>query len=208
MSERLIRPRAEVLAVMKGEVSEPVETISNKPGSVGETVRVSLVREGVGMAGLSDWRDNREWSGINNHEWLSGRIAVNFSQRMASVGYDTHPERVLNTMLASHKGRRQWDEAGWYPDAVSDSASKRIVSNETLGMRLIKGKIPYDVFELVVALGHNVSGFSVDPAIYDSWDYKIAIYVDHRTAQTYEPLNTRMGDFLLGNFYKRDEVTV
>ena len=85
--------------------------------------------------------------------------------------------------------------------------AKRSISNETLGMQLIQGKVPQDAFELVVALGHNVEGFSVDPSIYESWDFKIAIYVDHRTAQKYEPLNTRMGNFLLGNFFNRGDVT-
>ena len=126
---------------------------------------------------------------------------------MRDAGFETNPQRILNGMIVSHPGRRQWDEAGWYPEAVEDAEAKRSISNETLGMRLIQGKVPQDAFELVVALGHNVEGFSVDPAIYDSLDYQIAIYVDHRAAQKYEPLNTRMGDFLIGNFFKRDEVT-
>ena len=56
-------------------------------------------------------------------------------------------------------------------------------------------------------MGHNVEGFSVDPAIYSSLDFLIAIYVDHRTAQKYEPLNTRMGDFLLVNFFSQEQRT-
>lgn len=205
--ERPVRPRAEILEVLKGEISGPITTVSNKPGQVGQEVEVNLVKEGSGMLGLEYALDNREWAGINNHIWLTARFATHFSRRLKEAGYETDPQRVLNGMLASHPGRRQWDEAGWYPDVVSDAQGKRSISNETLGMQLIQGKVPQEDFELVVALGHNVEGFSADSSIYDSWDFKVAIYTDHRTAQNYGKLNERMGDFLLGNFFKREEVT-
>lgn len=205
--ERIIRPKAAVLEALTGKVSEPLRTVSQKPRFEGSEVTVRLSEEGPCMAGLIDVDDNREWFGINNHQWLSARYAVNFSKRMAEAGYDTDPGRILNAMLVSHTGRRQWDEAGWYPDAVKNAKQTRSISNETLGMQLIDGEVPGDVFGLVVALGHGIEGFSVDPKIYESWDYKIAIYTDHRTTQKYEPLHTRMGDFLLGNFYKREDVT-
>src|SRR3989344_1450506 len=114
---------------------------------------------------------------------------------------------AVDAMPTSHGGRRRWDEAGWYRDAIENSAAIRSVSNETLGMQLVQGKIPQDAFELIVALGHNVEGFSVDPKIYKSLDFLIAIYVDHRTTQKWEPLHTRMGDFLLGNFFERGKIT-
>lgn len=202
-----IFPDPRVVDALRGEISEPIKTISHKPGSEGKLVEVRLAKEGPGLFGLTDWRDSKEWSGITNHSLLTARYSVYFSQRMTKAGYETNPQRSLNGIIVSHAGRRQWDEAGWYPEAVEEAEVKRSISNETLGMRLIQGKVPQDAFELVVALGHNVEGFSVDPSIYESWDYKLAIYVDHRTAQKYEPLNTRMGDFLLGNFFQRSEIT-
>lgn len=205
--ERTIRPKAEIIDALRGEISEPVKTTSNKPGQVGETVNIRLVKSGAGMLGLEDAQDNKEWSGILNHVLLSARYAAHFSKELKRRGIEANPDRVLNGMIVSHPGRRQWDEAGWYPEAVADSKGKRSISNETLGMHIIDGKVSRDAFELVVALGHNVERFSVDPSIFDSLDFKIAIYVDHRTAQKYEPLNTRMGDFLLGNFYKREDIT-
>lgn len=201
-----LSPDPRVIDALRGEVSEPIRTVSSKPGFEGKQVEVRVVRDGPGLFGLTDWEDNKEWSGITNHILLSARYAVYFAQKMHDAGYEANPQRILDGMIVSHPGRRQWDEAGWYPDAVEDAQTKRSISNETLGMQLIQGKVPEDAFELVVALGHNVEGFSVDPSIYDSWDYKLAIYVDHRAAQKYEPLNTRMGDFLIGNFFKRDEV--
>lgn len=205
-AERPIRPKAEVLEALKGQISEPLTTVSNKPGKVGEKVSVRIVKEGPGMVGLCDFYDSREWAGIFNHVLLSARYATYFSKKLSEAGFDSNPKRVLNGMLVSHPGRRQWDEATWYPEIVEDEKEKRSISNETLGMQLIQGNVPRDVFELVVALGHNVEGFAVDPSVYDSWDFKIAIYVDHRTAQKYEALNIRMGEFLLGNFFKREDI--
>ena len=202
-----LAPDQRVIDALRGGISETITTISRKPGSEGKQVEARLARVGPGLFGLTDWEDNKEWSGITNHVLLSARYAVYFAQKMNDAGHEANPQRILNGMIVSHPGRKQWDEAGWYPDAVEDAQQKRSISNETLGMQLIEGKVPQDAFELVVALGHNVEGFSVDPSIYDSWDFKLAIYVDHRTAQKYEPLNTRMGDFLLGNFFKREEVT-
>lgn len=202
-----LRITLSVIDALRGEISEPVRTVSHKPGSEGEIVEVRLARNGPGLFGLTDWRDNREWAGITNHGIMSARYAVYFAQKLAEAGHDVNPQRILDGMIISHPGRRQWDEAIWYPEAVPDPEVKKGMSNETLGMHLIQGKVPQEAFELVVALGHNVEGFSVDPAIYQSWDFKLAIYVDHRTAQSYESLNTRMGVFLLGNFFRKEDVT-
>lgn len=200
-------PDPRVVDALRGEISDPIHTISHKPGFEDKLVVVRLARSGPCMFGLTDWEDNKEWAGIFNHVLLSVRYSIHFAQRMAQVGYETNPQRILNGMIVSHAGRRQWDEAHWYPEVVENAEAKRSVSNETLGMHLIQGRVPQDAFELVVALGHNVEGFSVDPSIYHSWDFKTAIYADHRTSQKYEPLNTRMGDLLLGNFFRRDQVT-
>lgn len=202
------RPSGQVLEALKGTISRPIETVSHKLGShQNRGVTVNIVLAGPGLIGLEDASDNREWAGINNHQWLTARYGVYFSRLMVEAGYDTNPNRILNAMLVSHTGRRQWDEADWYPKAVSDAETKRNISNETLGLRLIQGKVPQGIFDLVAALGHNVEGFSVDRSIYTSWDYRIAIYVDHRTAQGWESLHTSLGEFLLANFFDGHQVT-
>lgn len=198
----------QLINALRGTISEPCETISHKPGTEGQVVTVQIALEGLGMFGLSDWKDNKEWSGIFNHCVLSGRYAAYFSARMAKAGYETNPHRIANAMsTVSHTGRRQWDEANWYPDIVPDAQERKSVSNETLGLRLIHGKVPSDIFELVAALGHNTEEFKVNSDVFNSWDYKLAEYTDHRTTQRYESLNTRMGDFLLGYFFDRANVT-
>ena len=211
-SELSINP--EIIDALRGSISYPTETISHKPGlDFGKTVQVRLATEGPGMFGLTDMRDNREWSGIINHTLTTGLYAVHFAEELIRAGYAVDRQAILDGMIVSHAGRRQWDEAGWYPEGVSqlvgenEQKRRRGLSNETLGMQLIQGKVPDNAFKLVVALGHNVEGFSVDPAIYKSLDFLLTIYADHRTTQKYEPLNTRMGDLLLGNFFSTDQIT-
>lgn len=203
-----IKPDPRILEVLKGKISDPIETISYKPGSEGQHVTVRLAKEGPGHIGLTDWKDNKEWSGIFfEHVLLTARYDMHLGLQLLQAGHNIHLQRNLNAMIVSHPGRRQSDEAWWYRDAVTDGEEKRRISNETLGLRLIQGKVPQDAFELVVALAHNLEGFTPDPELLKSWDYKLAVYVDHRTAQSYLPLNTRMGDFLLGNFFDRSAVT-
>ena len=210
-SEFSIHP--DFINALRGEVSNPVITISHKTGpDFGKMVTARLAINGPGMFGLADMKDSKEWSGITNHYLLTGRYAVDIAHRMEQAGYETHPQMILNAMIVSHAGRRQSDEAHWYYEGLVKLMDPKEVyrrgslSNETLGMQLIEGKVPQDAFELVVALGHNVEGFSVDPSIYSSLDFLVAIYIDHRTAQKYDPLNIRMGDFLLGNFFAKDAI--
>lgn len=202
-----ISPTQGVVEALKGTVSESIKTISQKPGQKGKEVVVRIVKDGPGLFGLTGMEDNKEWSGIFNHTILSARYSVYFAEKMLKADYETHPQTILDAMIVSHAGRRVWDEASWYPQAVPDADEKRRVTNETLGLRLIKGKVPAKAFELVAALAHNPKGVDIDPAIYNSWDYKITSYVDHRTAQEYGYLHIRMGVFLINNFFDRKKVT-
>jgi hypothetical protein len=185
-----------------GRISEPVTTISKKPDQKDELVTLRLVEEGAGLWGLDDWRDSREWSGIQNHMWFTARYASHLAGQMNERGYPTDPRLVASAMCVSHAGRRQWDEARWYPEAVPDAQAKASVTNETLGLRLIHGKVPDDVFDLVTALAHTTDEQSpaIDPAVLSTWNYRIAQYVDHRTTQQYESLAGRMTAFIQANF--------
>lgn len=200
-SEITIHP--ELVDLLRGTISEHITTISHKPRFEGQEVTIRLVTEGSGQFGLTDLADNKEWAGIFNHAVLTARYTSYLAQHMKEKGLDTHPDLLANALVISHAGRRTWDEARWYPDAAQDSEAKRSVSSETLGLRILHGKIPDNIFNLIAALGHNITEFSVNPSIYDSWDYKLAVYIDHRTSQIYEPLHTRMGDFLINNFLHR-----
>lgn len=205
-----LQPTLSVVDALRGVISDPISTTSYKQGQEGQTIEVRLALEGPGMFGLTDWKDNREWSGIFNHSILSARYSLYFAKQLAERGYDINPQTILDGMIVSHSGRRQWDEAGRYPEAVTDVESKRGKgkSNEALGLKLIQGKeVPQDVFDLVAALAHENTEFPVSQEVFDSLEYRICEYVDHRTTGEYLPLSERMGGFLLGYFFKKDEVT-
>lgn len=209
---RELVPDPLVIDALRGKISEPTKTISYKSGSAGEEVEVRLALEGPCHFGLEDWKDNKEWSGIFNHVLLSARYSTYFAQKLQEKGLNVNPQRILNAMIVSHPGRRQWDEAGWYPEAVDkflgegEAARRKSMSNETLGLHLINRRVSQETFDLVAGLAHNLTDFEINPDIHESLDYRIAIYTDHRTTQSYQPLNERMGDFLLGNFFPRNVV--
>jgi hypothetical protein len=180
---------------------------SHHPLTEGQEVTVRIADEGSGMIGLENPQDNKDWSGMLNHVQLNRRLALHISKAGLQRGLDTDPTRIANGFDVSHAGRRVGEEARYYPGAVKEADEKASITYGSMGAKIIEGKVPQSAFELVVALGHGTEEFSVDPAIYDSLDYKIAIYADHRTSQTIEPLHKRMGDFLLQNFFTKEQVT-
>lgn len=213
-----LRPTKSVVDALRGVISIPKLTTSRKPGQEGQTVEVRLALEGPGMFGLTDWKDNRDWAGIFNHSVLSARFSLYFAAELTKRGHKVNSQQILDGMIVSHAGRRQWEEAKFYPDGVkkelarvgkdaSEFDGRKGISNELIGLRLIRGKVPQDVFNLVAALAHENDEFPVSPEVYDSLEYKLTEYVDHRTTHIYQPLSTRMGDFLLGNFFKRENIT-
>jgi hypothetical protein len=210
--ERSLSPEAvemiKAAEVLRGVVSEPVSTMSEKPGYGGKDVSVRLAIDGPCMFGLADMEDSREWSGIFNHQVKSARLAVYIGTLLTAKPnvYNLHISVIRRTLgVWSHVGRRQWDEAQWYKEAAPDGDKKRAISNETLGLQLISGKIPEEEFNLVAALAHQLEGFHIDPSVYDSSDFRVANYADHRTTQGFEQLHTRMGDLLIGFLFSPDK---
>lgn len=197
-------PAPGIVDALRGKISEPIQTTSYKPGSEGQLVTVRLALEGPCMFGLTDPEDNKEWYGIFNHSVLSARYATYFAQKAFSAGVSVDPQLVLDGMIVSHPGRRQWDEALWYPKAISNAAEKTAITNETLGLRLIKGNVGDEIFFFVASLAYSEE-FPVDPAIYTSWEHRLAILADHRTSNRYLPLHIRMGDFIWSNFFDKSK---
>lgn len=203
MSLKDLSPNPDVVNALRGTISEPLQTISRKPGSNDQVVTVRIALEGPGMFGLTDWEDNKEWSGIFNHCILSARYATYFAEGTAQAGYSVSPQVILDGMIISHPGRRQWEEAIWYPGIAPNAEVKRAITNETLGLSLIQGKIPEEIFRLVSSLAFSEE-FPVDPQVYESWEHRLSILADHRSSDRYLPLHIRMGDFIWGNFFDRE----
>ncbi|HSA83883.1 MAG TPA: hypothetical protein VLF20_03275 [Patescibacteria group bacterium] len=197
-SERSLAPHS--LNALRGKVI-PVE---GTPASV--------VIDGSGMFGLTNWADNKKWSGIFHHSLLTGRIAEYLSQQMLERGFQTNPQRIINTMVFSHAGRRAWEDARDFPETINavigqgTAQDQTRVTNEVLGLRIIKDKVPPDEFNLVAALAHDNTEVKVDPAIYESLDYRLTSYVDHRTTHVFQPLHTRMAGFLIANYFDGGKV--
>lgn len=196
-----LSPDPRIVDVLRGVISEPIKV---GPDEDDETVNLAL--EGPGMFGLTNWEDNKTWSGIFNHCVLSARYALRYAEGIVQAGYPVNPQLILDGMIVSHPGRRQWDEAGLYPQLIPDAAAKRAISNETLGLRLIQGKVPEDVFNFVAGLAYS-DEFPVGPEVLDSWEHRLSILADHRTSDRYLPLHVRMGGFIVGNFFRKKEAT-
>jgi hypothetical protein len=206
MVERRAIPTPGIEQVLVGDVAGPITTESRKPATKGQNVAVHLVQEGSGQFGLTNLQDNKEWSGIFHHSILTARVSGYLAEQIADRGYDVDPTSVVDAMVVSHTGRRQWDEANWYPDAVTDAQERSGVTNETLGLRIIQGKVPEKVFDIVSALAHGNKEFEVSDSTKNSLDYRLAVYVDHRTTDHVQELHNRLGDFLAGFFYARNAV--
>jgi predicted porin len=124
------RPEGKILEVLKGKTKSFESVVSQKPGREGVLPNVMLVEEGSGMVGLEKAEENREWSGIFNHILKTARVATFLAERLKEVGVPIDPNNVLNTILVSHSGRRQWDEARWYPKSAFFTAEFALFPQE------------------------------------------------------------------------------
>ncbi|SRR6266705_356298 len=186
------RPHSAILEVLKGSVSEPVETVSNKPDSKGQVIKVSLVKTGSGMVGLEDAADNQEWAGIFNHILTTARVAAFLGERLREKGEVVDPDCILNTVLVSHAGRRQYDEATWYPLVVPNASWKVEVGDKAITLGLLSdAQISPIIVENVMAHGvgdtHPISQMN-------TWEKILPSYADFRVSQQIMPLKERFDD--------------
>lgn len=201
---REFMPDPRVMDVLRGKISEPVQTISHKPGEEGQLVTVRIALEGPGMYGLTDWEDNQKWSGINDHTFQSTRNVLYLGEGMNRAGHSVNLWVMGNGMPRSHPGRRQWEEARDYPEVVPNAAEKAAMFNEVLGVRLIAGKVPEEVLELVASLAFMDE--YVRPGFYQSLEHRLSILADHRTTDRWLPLHIRMGGFIWKNFFDENKM--
>ncbi len=185
-------PESRTLNVLKGTISEPVITTSHKPVTMGQEVSVRLVQEGSGMAGLEDREDNKEWAGIFNHILKTARVATFLGKELQRQGKEVDPNIILNTVLASHSGRRQWDEATWYPDAVENASEKASKRDQPLTEELLSSAhLPESVVSVVRAHGFVIF-YPIE--IMDTWEKKVSLYADFRVSQNVMSFAARFED--------------
>lgn len=186
------RPHTAVLDVLKGSISEPIETVSNKPGSKGQVMKVRLVKQGSGMVGLKDGVDNQEWAGIFNHILITARVATFLGKQLREKGETVDLDYILNTILVSHAGRRQYDEATWYPSVVPDAAQKVEAGDTAITIGLLRDTcIAPVIVENVKA--HGV-GDTYPISQMDTWEKILPAYADWRVSQHIMSLQERFDD--------------
>src|SRR5260221_1639195 len=184
-------PHAVTLEALRGVVSAPIEVISNKPGSRGQVVKVPLVKEGSGMIGLKNAADNQEWAGIFNHILKTARVATYLGELLRKEGEVVDLDCVLNTILVSHAGRRQYDEATWYPSVVPDAAQKVEGGDTAIALGLLShAHIPPLITEGVKAHG----GATYPVGQIDTWEKILTAYADFRVSQHVMSLQERFDD--------------
>lgn len=205
------QPRLDELAPTPGVVDALRGTVEDATyNQNGEIKTDKVVTEGSGQFGLTDLNDNKTWRGIFHHSVLSARYSAHlgiqlleaYTKRQTTTvdkKNKPNPQTIVDAMIVSHTGRRRKEQKEKTPEAIIDPEAER-VTNETLGLQNIEGKVPEQAFQLVAALAHKPEGYPVAPDVKASWNYFITSYVDHRTTDRWQPLNERLGDFLYGNF--------
>jgi hypothetical protein len=186
------RPRSATLEVLKGSISEPIETVSHKPDSEGQIIKVPLVKKGSGMIGLKDAADNQEWAGIFNHVLMTARVATFLGEQLREKGEAIDPDCILNTILVSHAGRRQFDEATWYPLAIFD-ASQKIESGDTAITLDLLSDTSISPTIVENARAHGI-GNTYPISQMDTWEKVLAAYADFRVSQHVISLQERFAD--------------
>lgn len=194
--EIVVGPDSKTLEALEGEISEPIRTISHKPGFKGQQVTMRVAEKGPGMIGLRDTDDNREWSGIFNHSVKTAGASLTLGKLLRLNGQKVNEELLLNTVMLSHAGRRQYDEANWYPNAVADSEKKKQEGDTRIGLDILKEEgISEELVEMVSAHGLGLS-YPYDRM--DSWNKKLSMYLDFRISQGAMPMEQRFKDLRRG----------
>ncbi len=198
--ERGVFPQSPQLRNLKGTVELHTHVLSYKDQNNIKPVDVRIVHEGSGMAGLKDPEDNKEWAGMFNHVLKMTRFTLQIACEMQGKGANLDRQLIMNACLNSHTKRRQWDEAVLYPGVNPGRINPQKITNEKLGVEYLQSKkSPDDVVQLVAALAH---GLDAETQARNSLEFRIAVYADHRTSQTIEPLNKRMADFFIAGYAK------
>ena len=131
-----LTPDIHCLDALKGKVSQPLQLKEDKLGRIAIT--------GPCMIDLPDENDKKDWHGIFNHSITIARYSSFLACELERKGFKADPQKVLDGSIISHTGRRQWDEARWYPQTVKkiigdlQTNYRTNISSEELSVRLLE----------------------------------------------------------------------
>lgn len=189
----ILGPSSNILEALKeGTFTEP-KTL-RKPN--GQEITTRLVREGAGMVGLEDRRENQEWAGIFSHYVKTAGTSLQLGRLLQLNGQEVDLQLILDTVIISHSGRRQYDEATWYADEVDHAAEKREVGDTQIGLANLQDKnLSPKLIEMVSAHGLGTI-FPFEATT--TWNHKLPLYLDYRISQNAMSLEQRFVDMQRG----------
>lgn len=155
----------------------------------GQEIVTRLVVEGAGMIGLEDRVENQEWAGIHNHIAKVAGGGLQLGRLLQLNGQDVDLPPVLDTGMLTHLGRRQFDEARWYPEEVDNADWKSRAGDTQITLAYLPSlNFPEMLLEMirVHALGTLYPYEEID-----NWNKKLLIFLDFRISQNAMSLEQR-----------------
>lgn len=174
----VIGPNSFALEALRyAEFTEPKSL--TKPN--GQEIRTRLVIEGAGMVGLSDRVENKEWAGMFNHYMKVGGGYLQLARLLQLNGHQVDLQLAVNTTTLSHNGRRQLDEANWYPQEVTNAAEKQKMGDTKIGLENMRRlNLPAELIRAVSV--HEIGGiFPFEDT--KTWNEILPMYLDFRISQ-------------------------
>lgn len=189
----VLGPSSNVLEALKEGTFTEAKTL-HKPN--GQEITTRLVVEGAGMVGLEDRRENQEWAGIFNHYVKTAGASLYLGRLLQLNGQEVDLQLMLDTVTISHSGRRQYDEATWYPQEVNNAAEKQEAGDTHIGLAILKQKnFSPQLLETVSVHG---LGMLFPFGETRTWNQILPLYLDFRISQNATSLEKRFIDLEAG----------
>lgn len=189
----ILGPSSNVLEALKGGVFTESKHLQ-KPN--GQQVTTRLVTEGVGMVGLENPRENQEWAGIFNHYVKTAGASLQLGRLLQLNGENIDLQLMLDTVMLSHSGRRQYDEANWYPNEVDDAEEKKKAGDTQIGLSTLQdANLSSELLEMIAVHG---LGTIVPFDATKTWNEKLPLYLDFRISQGPMSMDQRFMDLQRG----------
>lgn len=189
----IVNPGSMALETLKqAKFTEPKKL--RKPGGEEKEVERRLVLEGAGLVGLEKREENQEWAGIFNHYVKVAGASLQLGRLLKLNGHPIDLQLTLNAALLSHSGRRQYDEAMWYPDHVDNADKKKAEGDTKIGFENLKSKnMPPELLEIIAAHGLGTIT-SFEKAAISTWENRLPLYLDFRISQEPMSMKARFAD--------------
>jgi hypothetical protein len=152
-----------------------------------------LVIDGSGMIGLENMAENKEWAGLFNHCVKIAGASLKLGRLLQYNGHEIDLQLLLDTVMLSHNGRRQYEEARRYPNDVPRAEEKVAMGDTRIGLSNLKWRnVQPELVDMVAV--HGVDKFYPFEAI-RTWNQKLPLYLDYRIGQNVVSLDQRFASF-------------